>query len=149
MLAQSSHHDILLTTNHTPNAFKHILLNQQPIIHNSITQKNRLWLTTPDLISNSPNQQQLLLHILPLQRIALGMRREPALRTDTDLLERGLAIDTVALGDEVRGLVHALDHVGLVLELWELGRHDAEDDVLVAWEFLQWFETAGAWSVVF
>lgn len=59
------------------------------------------------------------------------MRRKPALRTDTDLLQRSLAVDTVTLGDEVCRLVHALDHVGLVLELGELGRHDAEDDVLV------------------
>ena len=77
------------------------------------------------------------------------MRRKPTLRTDTDLLQRSLAIDTITLGNEVRSLVHALNHIGFVLQFWELGRHDTENDVLVRWEFLKWLETACARGVVF
>jgi len=120
--------------------------------HRSNTRLHKtghLWLTTPDLISNTPNKLQLVLHIVPFKRVTLSVRRKATLRADTDLLERRLAIDTVALCDEIRGLVHALDHVGFVLQLWELGRHDTEDDILVRGQLLEGLETAGARGVVF
>lgn len=77
------------------------------------------------------------------------MAGETALRADTDLVEGLLDGDVVALGDELGGVVDALLHLLLVLELGELAGHDTQDDVLVLGELLQGLEATGTGSVVF
>jgi hypothetical protein len=91
----------------------------------------------PRLIANQPRENRSHkpksspTHIVKVDRVALRVTREPALRRDGQLLERLLARDAVALGDEVGGLVDPLHELLLLLQLGELGRDETENDNLV------------------
>lgn len=77
------------------------------------------------------------------------MGRKAALGRDAQALERLLARLAAALGDHVGGLVDAPLHLLLVLELRELGRHDAQHHVLVGRQLCQRREAARPRRVVF
>lgn len=111
-------------------------------------RRNRLCLTTPDIVGNLPDKLQLLAHVLVTERVALGVTGESTLWRDTNTLEGVLSALVVALSDEVGSLVDAINHGLLVLELGELRGDDAEDDVLVLGEVLKGLEAASAGGVV-
>src|SRR5687767_5558653 len=104
---------------------------------------------SPNLIRNRPDQRQLLLLLLLIQRIPALMRTKPTLRAHTNPLERLLRSLTTALSHPLRRADHPLLHVLLVLQLRELSADDADDDVLVLGEVLEGLKTAGALGVVF
>lgn len=80
--------------------------------------------------------------------IALTVTGKPTLRANTNLLQSLLSSDTVALGDELSGLVHPLLHLLLVLQLGELAGHHSQDHVLVFGELLERLEASSARGVV-
>lgn len=63
--------------------------------------------------------------------ITRAVTGETALWADANALQGLLDGLIVALGDELGGGKDALLHLLLVLQLWELAGHDAQNDVLV------------------
>jgi hypothetical protein len=77
------------------------------------------------------------------------MRREPALRAHPDPLQRLLPTLPGPFRHNLRGFVHPLPHLLLILHVRELGRDDPQNDVLVLRDVLERREPARARGVVF
>src|SRR3954470_24975356 len=93
----------------------------------------------PRLLRQLYHQPELCLLHFGADRVAGCGGGEPALRADSEAIERDVA----------RGLVEtALQH-GLILEKVRLGRHEAERDRLALRHEAQRREVAGAWRIVF
>lgn len=116
---------------------------------NNKREKRSLQLSRPDIIRNIPNKLQLLDHPLAINEVTLTVTSKATLRANTNLIKRLLQGNPVTLSNELSGIIDALLHLLLVLELGELGGHDTEDDVLVAGQLLERLEAAGARGVVF
>jgi len=110
--------------------------------------ENQLQLTRPDIIRNVPHQLQLVNHTLAVNSITLAVTSKPTLRANATLLQRLLNRDPITLSNELGSLIHPLFHLLLVLELRELGGHDAQNDVLVAGQFFEGLEASRAGGVV-
>lgn len=102
----------------------------------------------PDLVGDLANQAQLGLLLLLVERVPALMRAEAALRAHAHPLERLLRRLAAALGHPLGRAQHALLHLLLVLELWQLGADNADNDVLALGQVLQGLEPAGALGVV-
>ena len=105
-------------------------------------------LTRPNIISNAPNQLQLLHHIIIAQQITIFMTSETALRTYAQSLDGLLFRLAATFGHELGRFVYPGFHLLFVLELRELAGDHTEYHVLVFGEELQWLEAAGSRGVV-
>jgi hypothetical protein len=108
-----------------------------------------LRLAGPDGIGNTPDELQLLPHILVTQGITFGVGCKSALWADAALLDGIFARLTGTLRNVIGCLIDPGDHLILVLKLGELGSDDTKDDVLVLGKMRQRLETSSAWCVEF
>lgn len=77
------------------------------------------------------------------------MTSKPALRGDTELVERLLSASSCARGYDISGLVDAVHHFLFVFKEGEFRCYYTEDYVFVGGEVGEGFEAAGAGRVVF
>lgn len=116
----------------------------------------RLDLNRPSLPSSLPSSfpSRGSPFLAPVARPArtvhsLLVRREPALRAHPDPLQRLLPTLPGSTRHDLRGLVHPLPHLLLILHGGELGRDHPQNDVLVPRHVLERREPARARGVVF
>jgi len=76
------------------------------------------------------------------------MGAETALRAERNSLERFLARLATALGHKVSGLVNALLHLLLILELAELSANSTNDNMFVLGQKLEGLEAPGTCRVI-
>lgn len=111
-------------------------------------QKEKSRFPRPNLVGNLPDKLELPHHVVVPEQVALCVTRKPTLRADTEPLQRLLARTPRPTGHHVRSRVHPCLHLLLILELGELARQDAQDDVFVLRQVHQRLEAAGARRVV-
>lgn len=88
-------------------------------------------LSRPYLFHNLPDKAQLLYHILISEKISIFMGSESTLWTYSNAVQSTFCAFACSSSNELYRLLDVLLHHLLVLDLWELVRYDAENQILV------------------